>query len=79
MGNWLHRVGVLFGGRARVPAVAPPRARALVAPAHRAAPALLPAAAATPVFDTVPEQQLPFFEWLVDTGPVLDTPLHGGE
>jgi HD-like signal output (HDOD) protein len=31
------------------------------------------------VFDTVPELQLPFFEWLVDTGPVLDTPLHGGE
>ena len=79
MSNWLHRVGVLFGGRARVPTVAPLRGRAAVASVHREPPAPVPAPAATPAFDTVPDLQLPFFEWLVDAGPALDTARHDSE
>ena len=78
MSNWLHRVGVLFGGRARAPIIPPPHARTAVASVHRAAAASVPAEAA-PVFDTVPDLQLPFFEWLVDAGPALDTALHDSE
>ncbi len=77
MGNWLHRVGALFGGRARVPRVTPPHARAGAAPTP-APPATAPAAA-TPVLDAVIDLQLPFFEWLIDAGPALDTALHDRE
>ena len=80
MSNWLQRVGKWFGGRtsAPPPAVAP-RPRAAFAAVRP--PAAMPAAVAVaePMTGTAPALRLPFFEWLLDAGPALDTSLHDSE
>jgi len=75
MSNWLQRMGALIGGRASVPPPSPP--------ASVPAPMSPPPRAAVPVAPVAPVAQsawrLPFFAWLVDAGPLLDTSLHNSE
>lgn len=72
MSSWIQRVGALLGGRHRPAATA--RARVAVPPAAAPPP---PADTDPPAFaeSMIPYPQLPFFEWLLDTGATLDVPL----
>ncbi len=75
--SWIRRVGALFGGHTPVLAtVAEGPGAGPVAARVRAAPAA-PLVADSPMFteSVLPDPQLPFFEWLLGTGPSLDAPL----
>lgn len=78
MSSWIQRVGALFGGRA---AAAVPAPRPKTAPAQARAAAARPLAINAQVFteSAMPDPQLPFFEWLLGTGPTLDAPLLASE
>ncbi len=87
MPSWIQRVGALFGGHPAVHmAAAPPLRHRSVAPIRpRAesaqAPSTQPVETDSPVFveSVIPDPQLPFFEWLLGTGPSLDQPLTPNE
>lgn len=77
MNTWLQRMGALIGGRARArppaalstPPAAPPST--LPPPAASTRPARVAAAPSA--------SRRAFFEWLVETGPLIDASLHESE
>lgn len=80
MSNWLQRVSALIGGRARLHPPAAPLSSlpASSLPVSLPVPRSLPGA---PPVAVAPESRwrLPFFEWLVESGPLLDATLHDSE
>ena len=78
MGKWFQRMGALFGNGASGAVIESARSRpplAVVLPPAQPLPHLAPGAAPT----ESPDVRLPFFEWLLDLGPALDTSLHDSE
>jgi len=78
MGTWLQRMGALISGHGQhtpVPVATALERRPTVSAPANPTPTALAARAAEPSH----AWRLPFFEWLLDTGPLDESPLHDSE